>query len=218
MLENIQLDKLTFFDAVIFAYAYKVFIEGKHVQPNALDLFLKIQENFYEKKPFTKFEIGKFAGEIKVGLINEIVNADNSDKLYVEQVMFDRERQIVSGLRDKVNSLDLIDRSFLFLTNIKPRKVGGNLSEGMILCAKDDSKFEILSVEGCKPGAKLHYNDSFPVVETFTVPNLDLQSEKGKIFLSNLVVKDNVLCFKDCPLYCENKKIVTKIVKDGSVS
>ncbi|KCZ75973.1 hypothetical protein H311_03036 [Anncaliia algerae PRA109] len=218
MLESININDYKFLDVVVFANAYKYYIEEKHISPNFMDLFLKFQEKLLEEVSFIKFEPGKFYGDIRVGKINEIVPALNSEKLFVEQVMFEKERQIVSGLRDKFDELQLLTKTFLFLINIKPRKIGGNLSEGMILCAKNDTDLEILAVENGTPGAKLHYSDAFPVVETYNIPMIDLQSEKGKILMESLSVKGGNLFFKDSLLFCENKKIQTNKVKDGVVS
>lgn len=219
LLESIDQDKLTFFDAVIFARAYKFFVEEKHINQSFLPLFLQIQEKFYEKKKFIKFEPGKFIFDIKAGTIKEIREANNSDKLFVEQVLVEKERQIVSGLRDKFTDCDLLEKTFLFLVNIKSRKVAGNLSEGMILCAKDGDLLEVLSTSG-KNGSRLTYGEEegFFVVETYDIPVFDLQSEKGKMFFESVSVKEGVLCFKESPLFCDGKVVLTEKVKNGNVS
>jgi tRNA-binding EMAP/Myf-like protein len=44
-------------------------------------------------------------------------------------------RQILSGVRPSIQSIDLIGKQSLFIVNLKPRKVMGFESQGMMLSA-----------------------------------------------------------------------------------
>ena len=96
---------------------------------------------------------------IKAGLIKTIDSVEGSDKLYKESVSFgETEVQILSGLRGHVPAEKFLNQKFLFLTNMKPRKLRGEFSHGMILCAGNKKVFEPLRVpEGVSVGQELKF-------------------------------------------------------------
>ena len=46
-------------------------------------------------------------------------------------------RQIVSGIRPHYTPEEMVGKKVVVLVNLKPAKLAGVLSEGMILCAED---------------------------------------------------------------------------------
>jgi tRNA-binding EMAP/Myf-like protein len=62
----------------------------------------------------------------------------------------------VSGLVKHITLDDFIGKYVLVLTNLKPAKMRGILSEGMVLCASTENELEVLSPpEGAKVGERL---------------------------------------------------------------
>ena len=55
--------------------------------------------------------------------------------------------EIVSGIAQHFSCEDLIGQKVVVVTNLKSTKLRGILSEGMILCAGDDSGLDIVSVK-----------------------------------------------------------------------
>ena len=47
-------------------------------------------------------------------------------------------RQILSGIKAWYKPEDMVGRKVMVVTNLKPAKLAGMMSEGMILCAEDD--------------------------------------------------------------------------------
>ena len=85
--------------------------------------------------------------EMKIGTIKECELIPGSDKLLKLQVDFGQfgMRQILSGIQKYYTPEALIGTQGLFVVNLKPRKMLGIDSQGMILTAKDDSgKIQIL--------------------------------------------------------------------------
>lgn len=85
--------------------------------------------------------IEEFAkAHLVTGTIKECEPVPNSDKLY--RLLVDcgsyGNRQILAGIQKHYAPTDLIDRQAVFLVNLKPRKMAGLLSEGMMLCAEDE--------------------------------------------------------------------------------
>merc|ERR1712013_659503 len=85
---------------------------------------------------------------MKVGKIVSVEKHPDADTLYVEQVDVGEEkhRQVVSGLVKSYTLEQMQDRVGVFLLNLKPAKMRGVLSEGMIMCASSPDKVETLEV------------------------------------------------------------------------
>ncbi|KAH9582211.1 tRNA-binding domain [Trypanosoma melophagium] len=74
-----------------------------------------------------------------VGKVLDVRPHPESQKLYIEEIDLGEaaggRRTILSGLQEYVKQDDLINRLVLVIANLEPRKIGGVLSEGMVLCA-----------------------------------------------------------------------------------
>ncbi len=82
---------------------------------------------------------------LKAGKIIDVVNHPNADKLYVLKVNFKEEtREIVSGIRDYYFPEELINKTAVFVYNLKKSKIRGIESNGMILAAKDNNNLGII--------------------------------------------------------------------------
>lgn len=92
--------------------------------------------------------------DIRVGKILSCENHPDSDKLLVSQVQIDGTvRQIVSGLRPKFEAADLVGQNVAVVVNLKPVKLRGVLSEGMILVGEKDNKMELVHFHSIEDGA-----------------------------------------------------------------
>ena len=89
------------------------------------------------KKPeitFEEFEKMQFA----VGEIIKCEPVPKSKKLLCSQVKIGKEvKQIVSGIRAHYTAEEMVGKKGMVLVNLKPAKLAGVLSEGMLLCAED---------------------------------------------------------------------------------
>ena len=72
--------------------------------------------------------------DIRVGTFRAVDAVPGSDKLLALRVSFgDRERTILSGMKqERPDPSVLIGKQALFVVNLKPRKMAGMLSEGML--------------------------------------------------------------------------------------
>lgn len=76
--------------------------------------------------------------QLKVGRVLEAEPLEGSDKLLKLQVMIGEEkRQIVAGIRASYQPIDLIGRQVIVVANLKPAKLRGTESQGMLLAATD---------------------------------------------------------------------------------
>lgn len=72
--------------------------------------------------------------DIRVGTIVSVDEVDNSDKLMKLTVDFgDHTRSILAGIKkERENPREIEGKQALFVVNLKPRKMAGELSEGML--------------------------------------------------------------------------------------
>lgn len=83
--------------------------------------------------------------QLKVGRVFEAEPLEGSDKLMKLQVVIGEEkRQIVAGIRAKYTPEDLIGRQVVVVANLKPAKLRGTESQGMLLAAVDEDGGAIL--------------------------------------------------------------------------
>lgn len=106
----------------------KIIIEEK-TDKNIVDE--KMEEN--KREGFEKLNL-------KVGEIIEISQHPNAEKLYIEKIDLGEEepRQIISGLKDYYEMDELKGRKVIVVANLKPAKLRGEMSQGMILAAEDE--------------------------------------------------------------------------------
>ena len=96
--------------------------------------------------------------DIRVGKVLECKKHDNAKKLLVSKVdTGDKVRNIVSGIAEYYKPEEMIGKSVQVVVNLKPVKLRGELSEGMILCGENDKKelFVIEVPEKLLPGNKI---------------------------------------------------------------
>lgn len=86
--------------------------------------------------------------ELKVGEIVSCKKHPNADKLLVSQVRIGEEtRQIVSGVANSHTPEEMTGKHVVVVTNLKPAKLRGERSEGMILFATNEEKYEFVTAE-----------------------------------------------------------------------
>lgn len=100
----------------------------------------------------THIDFEKFmAVELKVGKISSVADHENADKLYVIKIDDGSEggRTICAGLKEYYTPEQMVGKSIVFVANLKPRKLRGIMSEGMILAADDGNNgVRLVSIDG----------------------------------------------------------------------
>ena len=110
-----------------------------------------------EKKPeITYDDFAKL--QFQIGQIVKCEEVPKSKKLLCSQVKIGSEtKQIVSGIKAWYKPDQMVGKKVMVVTNLKPAKLAGMLSEGMILCAEDDEGNLALMVpeKDIKPGSEV---------------------------------------------------------------
>ncbi len=124
------------------------------------------QEKKQEKKAAKeekKADIASFDDFMKIKLIAAKVIAcqrvENSEKLLKEtlDVGGGQTRTVCSGIAKYYTPEEMVGKTVVMVANFAPRKMAGQVSEGMLLCAEDESgKVKLLTVDGdVAPGSEI---------------------------------------------------------------
>ncbi|MFW6119925.1 MAG: methionine--tRNA ligase [Petrotogales bacterium] len=96
--------------------------------------------------------------ELVVGEILEVERIEKSNKLLklVVDLGEKGKRQVVAGIAKHYDENELKGKKVIVVTNLKPVKLMGEESRGMILAARDDSKLSLLTLDkDASPGSKI---------------------------------------------------------------
>ncbi len=99
-------------------------------------------------------EIGDVA---KLGLKTAVVLAaspvEKADRLLLLRIdLGDEEREIVAGVAEHYAPIDLVGKTLVVVTRLRPAKIRGVNSNGMLLAAKEGKKLRLVTIEGGAPG------------------------------------------------------------------
>lgn len=139
------------------------YVESYQVTEKPEILFARIDEKELKEKLEAKeiehlpeISIDDFAKmEMVVGEVLESKKHEKADKLLVSKVDIGGEvRQIVSGIAEHVDPKEFVGKKVVVLANLKPVKIRGVESQGMIICAENDGKIEVVT-SSLPAGSKL---------------------------------------------------------------
>ena len=98
-----------------------------------------VEENVIDIEPKEEITFDDFAKlQFQVGEIIKCEEVPKSKKLLCSQVRVGSQiKQIVSGIKQHYSAEEMVGKKVMVLVNLKPAKLAGVLSEGMLLCAED---------------------------------------------------------------------------------
>ena len=96
--------------------------------------------------------------DIRVGEVKAADDHPNADKLLILRVDVGEPRQLVAGLKGYYNPDNLVGRKVVVFVNLKPVKLRGIESQGMVLAAVDETTdtVSLLTIDQVAPiGARI---------------------------------------------------------------
>ena len=98
-----------------------------------------VEENVIDIEPKEEITFDDFAKmQFQIGEIIKCEEVPKSKKLLCSQVRVGSQiKQIVSGIKQHYSAEEMVGKKVMVLVNLKPAKLAGVLSEGMLLCAED---------------------------------------------------------------------------------
>ncbi|MCF6459461.1 methionine--tRNA ligase [Clostridium sp. Cult3] len=115
----------------------------------------KLEDKKKEEQYITIDDFAKV--EFKVAEIVEVKDHPNADKLLILQLKVgDETRQVVSGIKQYYTPEELVGKKVVIVANLKPIKLRGEESHGMVLAAEKDGKLTLVStLEDIESGATI---------------------------------------------------------------
>ncbi|KAL3159555.1 hypothetical protein ABBQ38_009971 [Trebouxia sp. C0009 RCD-2024] len=122
--------------------------------------------------------------DIRVGRVLSAELHPDADSLYVEQVDVgeDESRTIISGLVKYVSIQEMQGRPVMVLCNLKARNMRGIKSDGMLLCASNDTHEVVeplMPHKDSQAGERVAYGDD----ETATQPEPETPNKASSVVL-----------------------------------
>ncbi len=110
----------------------------------------KTDDNLWSIEDFRKLDL-------RVAKVISVENVKNADKLYKLTIdLGDETRTIVTGIKDFYKPQELKDRLIVVIANLKPARIRGVESQGMLLAAEHDNVIALLMPDkDVPPGSKI---------------------------------------------------------------
>ncbi|RKP05614.1 hypothetical protein THASP1DRAFT_19595, partial [Thamnocephalis sphaerospora] len=161
--------------------------------------------------------------DLRVARVLAVQRHAEADSLYVEQVdVGDAEeamqggRVIVSGLVPYMTAAELEGRLVVIVKNMKPAKLRGVISRGMLLCAERDGKVELLDPPAAsEPGERVF---AYGFDEGRPDPILNPKKKVWDRVAPFLRTDTNgVATYRGEPLRTQHGRIRARTIQDGIV-
>ncbi|MBL7050956.1 methionine--tRNA ligase [Candidatus Woesearchaeota archaeon] len=168
------------------------------------DRLNELREQFSgDKKIDSLDEFSKL--ELRVSKILKVEDHPDADKLYVIQIdtggkIGGGKRQICAGIKNDYSVDELVGRKIIVVTNLKPAKLRGVESNGMLLAAETDKVCRLLEVGDSEVGERVFVGescdecgdkDSFSQITIDDFAKVKMVVKKGKIIYCGNELKTN---------------------------
>lgn len=163
--------------------------------------------------------------DLRVGRVIETSTHPESEFLYVLQVRYseDEIRTICTGLRKHIPADEIQNRLVVTICNLKPRKLRGIASEGMVLTgsivSNEGDKERIILLQPPADAEDGSIVSAHGIKEERTVSDGKFVSSKtwDKI-MPRLRVKDGKACYDNMPLTTEKGVIICELPDGATIS
>ncbi|MBI3036122.1 methionine--tRNA ligase [Candidatus Woesearchaeota archaeon] len=165
------------------------------------------KEQILIRKMEEKEEKQKFPLDLKVAKILDVKDHPNADKLYILDIDLGAEkRQLVAGIKGCYPADELKGKKIIVVSNLKPAKLRGVESNGMLLAGDDGTGPGLLTANESSPGDKVYFEGFDNATEQVTY------EEFAKI---NMSVKNSKVHFENRELKTDKEMVKVEKTKDG---
>jgi len=160
-------------DSKITSFKDYEFKKNKKIKVNKPKILFKKLELEKSEDPFSILNL-------KVALVEDVEDHPDSDKLYILKIDLGTEkRTLVAGLKPYLKPEEILRKKIVVVTNLKPAKLRGVESQGMLLAAEKKDKVVLLQakksnagdqvfIEGITPKTKQIKIDQFAKIKLKT--------------------------------------------------
>ena len=130
--------------------------------------------------------------DFRVAKVLSVENHPDAEKLYVLKISVGSEtRQLCAGLRNYLKPEEIAGKNIVFIANLKPAKLRGIESNGMLLAGEKNGKVRLLEAEKSKPGDRVYAMEPKPekqvTIDEFA--KIKLEVKERKVFYKGQVLK-----------------------------
>ena len=197
-----------------FSFELQKQLNVKNLKWDDLNFELKNHKVGKAKILIKKMEVEKkmeqeFPLTLKVGRIVEVKDHPNADKLIVLDVELGKEkRQLVAGLKGHYTNNELLNKKIIVVSNLKPAKLRGIESKGMLLAAEKNGEVGILTAKKAKEGDICSFG---------SLKNSNKEISFDDFLKLKITAKDNKVFYGNKELKANNESVSVDKVKDGRV-
>jgi methionyl-tRNA synthetase len=135
--------------------------------------------------------------DLRIAVVTEVRDHPQADKLYILKVdLGSEQRQLCAGLKPYYTKNELLGKHLVVVTNLKPAKLRGELSQGMLLAADSGSIVGVLNAPGSPPGMQVTAEGvsgrGVPQIEIGDVAALRMESKAGKAYVNGKLLLTDV--------------------------
>ncbi|PEL10001.1 methionine--tRNA ligase [Bacillus sp. AFS017336] len=132
-------------------------VEVAYIKEQMQGTVKPVEEVKVEEEAIPEITIDEFFKvQLKVAEVKEAGSVKGAKKLLKLQLDLGNEsRQVVSGIAEHYKPEDLIGRKVICVTNLKPVKLRGELSEGMILAGSIEGKLSLATIDQSLPNGTI---------------------------------------------------------------
>jgi len=135
--------------------------------------------------------------DLRIAVVTEVRDHPQADKLYILKVdLGSEQRQLCAGLKPYYTKNELLGKHLVVVTNLKPAKLRGELSQGMLLAADSGSIVGVLNAPGSPPGMQVTAEGvsgrGVPQIEIGDVAALRMGSKAGKAYVNGKLLLTDV--------------------------
>jgi len=157
-----------------------------------------------------------------VALVERVEAHPSSDKLVITQLdCGDHKRQIVAGLQQYIDVATFGGSKVVCIINLKTAKLGGEISEGMILAStsgNDPNKVSpIVPPNDAEPGTMV-FPENLDAPENADLCPKTLKGELWRSIVPKLSVKDGVCQYDGAALKTQHGYITAPGLESGTIS
>lgn len=170
---------------------------------------------------FKKLEAGKDVVEekeeqdplalvnLKVGVVKKVEDHPNADKLFVVTVdLGTEERQLCAGIKEFYQPDELTGKNVVVVSNLKPAKLRGVESQGMLLAAEKDGVVKVVEAPNAEAGSPVTIEGIAQCEKEITI---------DQFAAITLTTKDNKVIYNDAVLKSPAGEIIVEIVDGATI-
>jgi len=145
---------------------------------------------------------------LKVAEIKKVEEHPEAEKLYVLEIDAGEKRQLVAGLKPYLKPEELLGKKIIIVSNLKPAKLRGIESQGMLLAADVGEKVRVLEASNSAPGEQVFVEGIKPK---------SAQIKYDDFAKLKITIKDKIAVYAGKPLKTSKEEVVADIEDDAKV-